>query len=97
MTNSDNPIQINITFTFAVHEYIIVYKYIWKYSIIQFDIYIYIYIYTLYIDTIYIIDPIDIVAIHTYDGHTGFTFAWSFPAAFNSRNGLHSCEHDPSY
>ena len=58
---------------------------------------IYIYIYILYIDTIYVIDTIDIVAIHTYNGHTGFTFAWSFPAAFNSRNGLHSCEHDPSY
>ena len=39
----------------------------------------------------------NIVATHTYDGHTGFTFTWSFPAGFNSRNGLHNCEHDPSY
>ena len=35
---SDNSIQINIKFTFTVHEYIIVYEYIWIYSIIQFDI-----------------------------------------------------------
>ena len=40
----NNSIQINIKFTFTVHE-----------SIIQFDIYIYIYIYILYIYYIYTI------------------------------------------
>ena len=40
----------------------------------------------------------DIVATHTYDGHTGFTFIWSFTAGFTSRDGLlHNCEHHPSY
>ena len=80
------------------------------YSIIQFDIYIYIlytyilYIYYIYIIYIYIIymDFVffvycNIVATHTYDGHTGFTFIWSLPAGFTSRNGQHNCEHDPSY
>ena len=45
MINPDNSTQINIKFTFAAHEYIIVYEYISVSSIIQFDIYIYIYIY----------------------------------------------------
>ena len=58
MINSDNSIQINIKFTFAVHEYMIVYEYIWIYFIIQFDIYIYTiciyYIHYTYIYTIYI-------------------------------------------
>ena len=46
MINSDNSIQINIKFSFTVHEYIIAYKYKWIliYSITQFDIYMYIYI-----------------------------------------------------
>ena len=35
--------------------------------------------------------------VHTYDGHTSFTFTSSFPAGFTSRNDLHNCEHDPSY
>ena len=78
MIISDNLIQLNIKFIFTVHEYIIVYEYIWIYSIIQFDIYIYIYIYT-------------------YECHTGFTFTWSFPVGFTSRNGLDNCEHDQSY
>ena len=39
----------------------------------------------------------NIVATHTYDGHTGFTFTQSFPAGFTSRNGLPNCEHDPNY
>ena len=39
----------------------------------------------------------NIVATYTYDGHTGFTFIWPFPAGFTSRHGLHNCEHDPSY
>ena len=38
MINFDNSIQINIKFTFTVHEYIIVYQYIWIYSITQFDL-----------------------------------------------------------
>ena len=99
MINSDNSIQINIKFTFTVHEYIIVYENIWIYSIIQFDIYIYIYIYTyIYINFVFFVYcNIGIVATHTYNGHTGFTFIWSFPAGFTSRNGLHNCEHDPSY
>ena len=39
----------------------------------------------------------NIAATHTCHGHTGFTFTRSFPAVFNSRNGLHNWEHDPSY
>ena len=128
MINSNNSIQINIKFTFTVHKYIIVYEYIWIYSIIQFDIYIcvyyvdiylsiyvYLYIYIsiyLYIYTsihlyIYIYIYIymnfvffvycNVIATHTYDVHTAFTFIWSFPAGFTSRNGLHNCEHDRSY
>ena len=111
--------KINIKFTFTVHECLIVYEYIWIYSIIQFEIYIYIYIYTIYLlyiyyNTIYIYICIyvytiyiymnfvlfvycNIVATHTYDGYTGFTFTWSFPAGFTSRNDLHNCQHDPSY
>ena len=38
----------------------------------------------------------NIVATHSYDGHTGFIFI-SFPPGFTSKNGLHNCEHDPSY
>ena len=37
----------------------------------------------------------NIVATNTYDGHTGFTF--HIPAGFTSTDGLHNCEHDPSY
>ena len=40
MINSDNSIQINIKFTFTIHEYIIVYEYI------LFSNLIYIYIYS---------------------------------------------------
>ena len=111
MINSDNSIQINIKFTFTVHEYIIVYEYIWIYSIIQCDIciyiymlyiytiYIYIYIYYIYIYIyqLYVFFYCNFVAIQTHDGHTGFTFIWSFLAGFNSRSGLHNCEYDPSY
>ena len=50
----DNSIQINIKFTFIVHEYMIVYKYISYYPIIQFDIYVYVYIYIRHI-CIYIV------------------------------------------
>ena len=39
----------------------------------------------------------NIVTTRTDDGHTGFIFIWSFPLGFTSRNGLHNCEHDPSY
>ena len=42
MINSDNSIQINIKFTFTIHEYIIVYEYILFSNLI----YIYIYIYS---------------------------------------------------
>ena len=38
-----------------------------------------------------------IVATDTYDGHTGFTLTWPFPAGFTSRNGQRNCEHDSSY
>ena len=88
MIKFDNSIQINIKFTFTVHVYIIVYEYIWIYSIIQFNIYIY----YIYIWTLCFFVYCNIVATHTYDGHTGFTFIWSFPAGFTSRNGLHNCE-----
>ena len=75
-----------------------VYEYIWIYSIIQFDIYIDINVYTIYIymNFVFFVNC-NIFATHTYDGHTGFTFTWSFPAGFTSRNGLPNCEHDPSY
>ena len=39
----------------------------------------------------------NIVATHTYDDQTGFTFTCSFSAGFNGRKRLHNCEHDPSY
>ena len=39
----------------------------------------------------------NIIATHTSDSHTGFTFIRSFPAGFTSKNGLHNFEHDPSY
>ena len=35
-----------------------------------------------------------IVTTYTYDGHTGFTFIWSFLAGFTSKYGLHNCEHE---
>ena len=86
MINSDNSIQINIKFRFTVYEYII-------YMNISYYLIWYIYIYELCVFFVYC----NIVATHTHDGHTGFTFIWSFPAGFTSRNGLHNCEHDPSY
>ena len=69
-----------------------VYEYIWIYSIIQFDIYIDINVYTIYIymNFVFFVNC-NIVATHTYDGHTGFTFTWSFPAGFTSRNDPHNC------
>ena len=39
----------------------------------------------------------NIVATHMCNGHTSLKFTCTFPAGFNSRNGLHNCEHDPSY
>ena len=85
MINSDNSIQINIKFTFTVHEYIIAYEYIYEYillpDLMNFVFFVY----------------CNIVAIHTYDGHTSFTFTWPFAAGFINRNGLHNCEHDPTY
>ena len=45
MINSDNSIQINIKFTFTVHEYIIVYGYILLSNLIYIYIYMYMYIY----------------------------------------------------
>ena len=62
MINSDNSIQINIKFTFTVHEYIIVYEYI----LLSNFIYIYIYI---YITNFVLFVYCNIVATHTYDGH----------------------------
>ena len=81
MFNSDNSIKIGIKFSFTVHEHIIVYEHIWIYSIIQFNLHL-IYIYMDFAFFVYC----NIVAIHTYDGHTGFTFIWYFPAGFSSRN-----------
>ena len=75
------------------------------YTYIQFDIYVYmLYLYVIYI-YIYIYIYMNfmffvycnIVTTYTYDGHTGFTFQWSFPAGFTRRYGLHNCEDDPSY
>ena len=78
-----------------IYEYIPLSNLIYIYYI-----YIYMYIYTIY--TIYISMYIYIhyiyiyifVETHTYNGHTGFKFMWSFPAGFTSRNGLHNYEHD---
>ena len=70
---------------------------IYEYTI---DIYWYICIYAIYINVymnfVFFV-YCNIVATYTYDGHTGFTFIWSFPVGFTSRYGLHNCEHDPSY
>ena len=104
MIGSDNSIQTNIKFTLTMHEYIIVYEHIGTYSII-YILYIYYILYMHYIYYIYIYIHMNfvffvycnIVATHTYNGHTGFSFVWSFPACFACRNGLHNCEHDPSY
>ena len=75
---SDNSIQINTKFAFTVYEYILLSKFIYIY------IYIYIYAYYIYIHFIYMCVYIymnfvcfvyyNIVATHTQDGHTGFTF-----------------------
>ena len=71
------------------------------YSYINIYIYIHIYIYTSSYIYIYMnftfFAYCNIVATYTYNGHTGFTFIWSFPAGFTSRHGLQNCEHDPSY
>ena len=92
----------------TVHEYIIVYIllsnliyiYIYTIYIYIYILYIYIkyilYIYYIYMDFVFFV-YCNIVATHTYDGHTGFTFMWSFPADFTSRHGQHNCEHDPNY
>ena len=50
----------------------IIYTYIYLY------IYIYIYV-CMYMNSVFFV-YCNIVATHTYDGHTGFTFTWSFPA-----------------
>ena len=78
-------IYIYTIYYIYIHMYIYLYIYI--------CIYIYIYIYMNFVFFVYC----NIFANHTYDGHAGFTFTWSFPAGFNSRNGQHNCEHDPSY
>ena len=77
---------------------------IYEYILLSNFVYIYIlYIYTIYIYTINVYMNFvlfvycNIVATHTYDGHTDLTFTRSFPACFNSRNDLRNCEHDPSY
>ena len=52
------------------------------------------YIYIYYMNFVYIWTLcflfIATVTTRTYDGHTGFTFTWSFSAGFTSRNGLHN-------
>ena len=70
---------------------------IYQYILLSNLIYIYIYIYIYTYMNIVGFFLLQHCPTHTYDGHTGFTFTWSFPAGFNSRNGLHNCEHDPSY
>ena len=78
------------------YEYILLSNLIYLYILYIYILYIYyIYIY-IYMNFVFFV-CCKIVSPHTYDGHTGFTFIWSFPAGFTSRNGLHGCEHDPSY
>ena len=73
---SDNSIQINTKFAFTVYEYILLSKLIYIYIymhiiyIYTFYIYVYIYIYMNFVCFVYY----NIVATHTQDGHTGFTF-----------------------
>ena len=52
---------------------------IWYYPI--FYIYIYIYVYVCIYELCIFFVYCNIVATHTHDGHTGFTFTQSFPAA----------------
>ena len=60
--------------------------------------YTYIYIYIcIYITDFVFFVYCNIVATHTHDCYTGFTFTQSFPAGFTSRNGLPNCEHDPRH
>ena len=77
MINSDNLIQIDIKFTFTVFEYIIVYEYIYIYLYLSIYLsvylYIYLYIYTYISDFVFFV-YCNIVATHTHDCHTGFTF-----------------------
>ena len=74
-----------------------IYLYLSIYLSIYLSVYIYIYIYIyLYMNFVLFVYCKN-VAAHTYDGHTGFTLTLSFQAGFTSRNGLHNCEHDPSY
>ena len=70
-------------YIYVLYIYIYIYiLYIYIYNIcIYICIYIYIYIYINFVFFVYWI----IVATHTYDGYTGFTFIWSFPAGFTSR------------
>ena len=77
MINSDNSVQINIKFTFTLYEYMIVYGYMVLSNFLYIYIYVYVCIYELCIFFVYC----NIVATHTHDGHTGFTFTQSFPAA----------------
>ena len=75
---SDNSIQINTKFAFTVYEYILlsklIYIYIYIYICILYIyihfIYMYVYIYMNFVCFVYY----NIVATHTQDGHTGFTF-----------------------
>ena len=76
-----------------IYEYILLSKLIYIYTIYIYTIYIYVYIYMNFVFFVYC----NIVATYAYDGHTGFTFIWSFPDGFTSGNGLRNCEHDPSY
>ena len=84
MINSDNPVQMNIKFTFPVYEYIIVYEYI----LLSKLIYIYTYIHIIFLFYIYIyMDFVRFVycttvVTHAHDGHNGFTFTYSFSAGF---------------
>ena len=87
---------LNLDLLYRIYNCIWICEYILLSSLYIY-IYIYIYIYSIYIYmNLVFFAYCNIVATYTYDGHTGFTFIWSFPAGFTSRHGLHNCEHDLS-
>ena len=76
MINSDDSIKINIKFAFTVHEYIIVYEFIllsnliYNYICPQARVSYTIYTHMNFVFFVYC----NLVATHTYDGHTAFKF-----------------------
>ena len=83
--------------------YMNIYKYILLFNLIY--IYIYIYYYILLSNLIYIyilwaLLCFLFIATLSQLIRTMVTLVshlWSFPDGFTSKNGLHNCEHDPSY